>query len=264
MIGICGREGSGKTTVANMITGGSVQVSRAIVAKPKEYILDVLFGFGYPNPDIDMKDVIWGLQFDEAWIKIRDLFETHINDPICLKPICLPLRADLSDMSGWVEMSMAGPLKKIAPLLFEIEYDVLLGATPENRALRETIKTQTFNKCGSLTGRELLEFLGTNVFRNHFDDKVWIKILQRNAAGRKIVIPDVRFTNEYQLLEDIGGQILLVYRHLEDLILTEEDRTKHPAKWTFLTFPRKNMIKLYNCGTLEDLHNILVRNVIIK
>jgi hypothetical protein len=53
----------------------------------------------------------------------------------------------------------------------------------------------------------------------------------------------------------LGGSIWVVCKNQNDLILTEEDRKTHPAKWQFLTFipdiPERKTIE--NNGTKKDL-----------
>lgn len=61
------------------------------------------------------------------------------------------------------------------------------------------------------TGRALLEYLGTEVGRRIHPD-VWVKRLEKRILQipdhlRLIVIPDVRFPNEFDAIHAMGGQV---------------------------------------------------------
>lgn len=69
------------------------------------------------------------------------------------------------------------------------------------------------------------------------------------------MISDIRFENEKKMLEKLGGKLIVIYKKDEDLILTEQDKHKHPSKWKFLTFLEKDTIFQKNNSTLESLYN---------
>jgi len=275
VLGICGREGAGKTTVANVLTGGSAnRFTRGLVNDPIKYIVHIIFGFSLDGKlsDPNEKDPIWGLSYQEATGTIINLLHAHVDTQWCVKfppqdrhepeKYTAYFSNRQSGGSGsangkWAEFSFADALKQIAAVIFNLDFDMLLAQTPEDRERRERETTQEFNRCGAITGRYALEYLGTDVFRNHFDNDVWIKIANREAKswmnqGGKVVIPDVRFPNELTFIDNVvdgGGTLLVLYRDAQDLLLTAEDRASHPAKWKFLDF----------CGDAKNLkmfHNV--------
>jgi hypothetical protein len=257
LIGICGREGAGKTTAANYIcfdaANDSVNTDHKI-NDVQNYITEIIFG---------MCD---GKEKEDAKCALQNLFKKYLDpnfeypESALLSEIC-----SHEENISWSQYSFADPLKKITSLIFGFDHIMLQGTTEENRKLRETMQTEkSYSVCGPLTGRQALEYMGTDVFRKGFDKDIWIKIFKRNMMqaiqmGRNIVIPDVRFANEARAIDEMGGTLITIYRDPEDLILTENDRQTHPAKWTFLTFD--NMVpplqtpieKIHNNGSIEEL-----------
>lgn len=61
--------------------------------------------------------------------------------------------------------------------------------------------------------RVLLQRLGTEVVRN-LDPDLWVRKVEELAtgAGRPVVVPDVRFVNEEQMIRAHGGIVALVER----------------------------------------------------
>ena len=60
-------------------------------------------------------------------------------------------------------------------------------------------------------GRRLLQNLGASC-RHHLGDRVWIDATLRDAEGRDIVITDVRYRNEAELIAAAGGILVRVTR----------------------------------------------------
>jgi len=236
ILGICGREGAGKTTIANLLTGNTGPLFELREVEPIGYICDVLFG---------EDDQIWKLKRFEQKMVVSCMLRIHVdskweeNHKICLAPF--DIMPDTS--SNWTEFSLATSLKKVCSVIFDTPYDVLLAQTPEARIARETVKCgETFDRLPyNMNGRICLEYFGTDVMRNHFDKDIWIKILRREvssaiAAGQRVAIPDIRFANELELINGLDGTLMTVYRNDTELILTDTDRNTHPAKWNFLEF----------------------------
>jgi dephospho-CoA kinase len=97
------------------------------------------------------------------------------------------------------KLFFADALKKVVSIISGWSYDYLNGSTIEYRELRETVKHPIYGK----TGRELLQYIGTEVFRNNFDENVWINIIKQEIenSDENIVVSDCRFMNEVAMLE---------------------------------------------------------------
>lgn len=148
--------------------------------------------------------------------------------------------ANYLQSKGCIPITFAEPVKLVTEIIFGFDYEMLLGETPESRVQRETLRDEIWNK----TPREALEYIGTDLFRDCFDNKIWIKIALRKILeeskknpDKKInfIITDCRFVNEIDVIKSLGGKICFIYREENDLIVTDEDKTTHVSKWQFLT-----------------------------
>jgi hypothetical protein len=149
-----------------------------------------------------------------------------------------------------------------------VPYSILLAQTEADRIAREAqLYGHNYDKLPNgkpMNGRVILEYFGTDVMRNNFDKAVWIKIVERDSAhaikqGLRVIFPDVRFENEVEMINKVGGSLLLVYRKNDDLILTDDDTKTHPAKWHFLRYypNAKKLIKFKYDKPLNELQTII-------
>lgn len=120
----------------------------------------------------------------------------------------------LRDDYGFTPIAFADALKDGVAALYQWPRHLLEGDTLESRQFRETPDpywSEVFN-C-SVTPRWVLQFIGTEVFRNRICDEFWIK-----AVGKKIqsdpsknyVITDARFGNEFDFIRGCGGFLVEV------------------------------------------------------
>ena len=171
-LGICGREGAGKNTVANILQFDTHLPNPEPIWELREidnplcYMAHVLFGFPLNNNDLKATDSIWGKTQGEIYALLSDLITDHVDEDWLTKHptgftyfVPFPIEQETSD---WVEFSMADPLKRVCSLIFDIPYDILIASTPETRKIREEIRSPLLNICGSITGRYCLEYFGTS------------------------------------------------------------------------------------------------------
>lgn len=260
IIAICGREGAGKTTVSQILTKPN-QITYVKLANPLDYIVNILFG--YVNNKEFLKNQIMQL--------FRDKIDPKFTFPkLMLAPVLSPADDVADDQPpGWqkyISYAFADPLKQIASIIFDFEiidssytiYEILLADVAETRTLRTQMQTRDYQCCGRLNGRECLEYLGTDILRDALDTHIWINIFKRSMMiGKKYLITDMRYENEYDALKDLNVKVIVIYRQLDDLILTDHDQQQHPAKWSFLTFIKKiiNITYIHNNGTIIQLGN---------
>lgn len=166
-----------------------------------------------------------------------------------------------SSQRKWVEVSFADPLKAITPLVSGLCYVVVRGQTVIERKLRNKDLTIPFNICGTNTGRSMLQYLGTNVFRQCFHKDIWVRIAERRVRallkqGYNVVVSDVRFENEWCMLRDINvaDEVALwtVAKKKEDMVLTQLDQMQHPSAWKYHTFHNVNTV-LWNTSNIASL-----------
>lgn len=264
LLGICGPEGAGKTTVANRLVGNreTVKVVK-VVTDPEEFVINVMFGLSRKDPTI--RDSVWGLTFDEAAQVVKELLRAYVDSNYEYPPSALVAYETKKFGNEWVEMALADPLKIVSSVIFGMDCELLMGKNAKYRAAREIVTTvRSYDQVpgGYMTGRFVLEYLGTNVFRNHFDDLTWVKIAQRQidelrAAGTNVVMSDVRFVNEKDFIKSAGGELLFIYRDLRDIRVNANDKDRHPAKWHYKKFiscsDELPIHWLFNNDSLESL-----------
>ncbi len=183
----------------------------------------------------------------------------------------------VANSPNWEKVSFASHLKDVASLLFGFDRKMLAGETPEDRAVRELPDKFWSEKMGKdFTPRFALQFLGTNLLRNQLHQNIWVDCLERKIieSDKNIVITDVRFPNEIDMIRSIGGEIWRVergelpnwFRKVESFQIngTEnlmydipyyvpEVQTIHESEWKWVGYDRPNHI-FTNDGTIEELN----------
>lgn len=226
IIGLCGREGAGKSSVAEHITGRSVLKTKYVsYTNIWEYIEELT---GVPAPVAEISAIIPN-------IRIASAGPTYPNTP---------------------EIMIAQPLKMICAALTGVHYSIMCGISAQDRLDRESIIPWI-----GLSGREILQKIGM-LFRN-IDENIWINIALRRAkqackTGQLVIMSDVRFKNEISEIKKNGGRIIYICRHLSDLKISEEDYKSHPSCWEFLSAHTNDPVVVNN-SSISDAANAVLK-----
>jgi len=115
---------------------------------------------------------------------------------------------------GFVKKSFADPLKKVCQELFLFTNEQLYGTLEQ----KETPDPRWFN----CSPRTAMQFVGTDLFRDRLDEIMpglkknifthHFKLYYKENPNIKIVIADVRFKNEVDLIKSLGGVIIKLDR----------------------------------------------------
>lgn len=134
----------------------------------------------------------------------------------------------------------ADKLKEITAALLSLDI---------NEVLSDSFKTTYFPEW-SMTGREILQKIGTDCFRNNFDQNVWVKSafssLRTKQYGHQFIFPDVRFKNEFDIIKEKGGLCIKIERDLPN-----SDSHVSENEWQSLDFD----IIVYNSSDMENLRS---------
>lgn len=93
---------------------------------------------------------------------------------------------------------------------------------------------------GFMTAREIMQVVGTDIFRKYFDDSIWVNATFRNIAKDKcpfVLISDVRFPSEVRGVIDAGGYMIRLSRdiyndddHSSEVALDKYDWLIHDSR----------------------------------
>lgn len=112
--------------------------------------------------------------------------------------------------------SFASTLKDAVSDVFGWDRTLVDGRTQESRAWREQVDEWWANRLNipNLTPRWVLQFWGTEVFRQGFHSDIWIASLENKLRKTKdnIVVTDVRFSNEIDAIRNAGGIVVRIKR----------------------------------------------------
>lgn len=163
-------------------------------------------------------------------------------------------------------------LKQAAKAAFCLE-----DANVTDRELKEQV-----NEFWGVSPRSILQFMGTEFFRDNaqkllpgIGSDFWIKrmygrlegLLAEEDSGAyepgdTIIIPDLRFQNEYDFIRKNGGIVIHVKR---PEATGEVGITGHASEagFIFTSYPKGENYEVINDGTIADLHR-KVANIIIS
>jgi hypothetical protein len=174
---------------------------------------------------------------------------------------------DILNEYGCVSESFARPLKDAVSNIFGWPRNLLEGDTGFSRKWREEKDIWWSEKLGyDVTPRKILQFYGTELFRENFHNDIWILSLEYRLQAQpknSFVITDVRFPNEIETIRRMGGKIVLVKRgpnpewydlalnHNRDSSLPKPD--VHYSEWAWIGCNPDYTI--VNDGTMKDLSN---------
>ncbi|MEY4331475.1 MAG: hypothetical protein RLZZ196_213 [Bacteroidota bacterium] len=119
---------------------------------------------------------------------------------------------------GFVRESFANHLKDIAAVLFGWDRELLEGRSDKSRNWREQVDTWWSERLNfTITPRFALQYLGTDVFRNHFHNDIWIASLENKLSkiSNNVVITDCRFPNEIAAIKKLNGKVFRIVRGQE-------------------------------------------------
>lgn len=128
---------------------------------------------------------------------------------------------------GWVRVSFADPLREMLlaldPLITYRGCAVLLSSLIKQYGWDEV-------KRGNTEVRRLLQRLGTEVGRNLISPNFWTdqaekKINDLLMAEKNVVITDVRFANEAELIHRYGGKVIKIERSGVDQVRAHSSET---------------------------------------
>lgn len=135
----------------------------------------------------------------------------------------------------FIKLSFASPLKEITKILFNLS----------DEDVKDPIKKELINPKFNASPRELMQWLGTDIMREEFNKKfnysgsIWIDSVKDKVKtlldnNKDVVIDDVRFQNEVDMIHSLGG-IIINLRNDSDNTLNNST-SNHSSENQKLTF----------------------------
>lgn len=128
---------------------------------------------------------------------------------------------------GYERFAFADTLKDMISIVFGWERELMEGETLESREWRETPDVWWEKKLNwyaeenmnmrslfpRFTPRVAMQLIGTDLFRRHFNDNIWILSLENKIRNiEHVIISDCRFPNEIKMIKDKKGILIRVDR----------------------------------------------------
>lgn len=157
----------------------------------------------------------------------------------------------------FTKLSFASELKDMLAMLFGWNRTTLDGLTPEDRAWREQIDTYwaTTLNIPHFTPRYAMQYIGTDLFRDRFSPNFWAAIIDHRISKTSgdIVVSDVRFENEYELIKKHNGIVFCINRNAckQDLHASEQ-------------VPKQYDYRISNNGSLEEYYSHIDRYILVS
>ncbi len=165
---------------------------------------------------------------------------------------------------GFVKLSYAGILKDIVSIIFGWDREMVEGATKESRQWREQVDEWWASRLNmpNLTPRYVLQYFGTDLFRNHFHNDIWVAAVERQLYKYpNVVITDCRFPNEIDVLKSNGAKLVKITRGTlpewfgqYESGLIEVPENIHPSEYMWIK--NKFDFLIQNDGSIEELENL--------
>lgn len=135
----------------------------------------------------------------------------------------------------FIKLSFASPLKEITKILFNLS----------DEDVKDPIKKELINPKFNASPRELMQWLGTDIMREEFNKKfnysgsIWIdnvkdKVKTLLDDNKDVVIDDVRFQNEVDMIHSLGGIVINLRNDLDNTL--NNSTSTHSSENQKLTF----------------------------
>lgn len=120
-------------------------------------------------------------------------------------------KTTLANLLDHEKMSFAAPLREILNVLL-----TRLGYNGEmiDRFLHGDLKEFTIPELGNRSPRYLMQTLGTEWGRYLVSETIWVDVMRARIrhAFSPVVIDDVRFPNEFDMIRSLGGLMVKIDR----------------------------------------------------
>lgn len=145
-----------------------------------------------------------------------------------------------------VTHAFAEPVKRVCQQLYLLSEEQLYDA----------VAKETVDDRWGLTPRRMFQQIGTDYVRNQIDPEFWTKHFELWYSKQQqnesfVLVPDVRFQNEVDLIHKLGGKVIYVYRPFIHHNLDQHESETGATELQNIDYT------VNNCGTLLQLYQEL-------
>lgn len=172
---------------------------------------------------------------------------------------------------NFVKLSFAGAVKDVASNIFGWDREMMEGLTTKSRNFREEQDIWWSNKLErNITPRNMMQYIGTNLFRDNFHPDIWLSVVERQILKNKLlkintVITDCRFDNEIKMIRENCGYIIHIEKDkpywFDDYKNGKINEIKNVHKSELEWIRSEIDLKIKNDSDLEELENIINLNL---
>jgi hypothetical protein len=149
--------------------------------------------------------------------------------------------------------AFANRLKISAAHALGFKFDTIDEYRDWSDHIKENCRVNVVDLAGtykSVSGREYLQFYGTEAHRNVFSTDFWVDALLSNPVEEQLlVVTDVRFPNEAEAIIESGGEVWRVNREGSGVPGSHVSETPLPDDLVDY--------EIDNDGTIEDLRKLI-------
>lgn len=144
-----------------------------------------------------------------------------------------------------VRRAFADPLKQVCKKMYLLSEE----------QLHDQVAKERVDERWGLSPRQIFQQFGTDYVRNQVDNKFWLKHFElwyrQQQPGTNVVVPDVRFQNEVDLIHRLGGKVVYIYRPF-----TQEIADTHISE-TGVSQLENIDYHIDNCGSLQQFYQAI-------
>lgn len=191
---------------------------------------------------------------------LKEWFEQNTDRPVKIVTIASYLKKLSCELIGVPTIEELNNLKdRGVELNIQIPVDEWADKLHEKSGIEKDILVKELTEKGTILDvRELLQYVGTDVFRKYYPG--WhidqaLKDIKASPDNAVILIDDVRFVNEKDGIEVLGGDIYFIAR--PSCLAVSNHASETSLHWGMFT-PSHTLI---NDGTPEDILNVAITHI---
>lgn len=144
-----------------------------------------------------------------------------------------------------ITRAFAEPVKRVCQQLYLLS-DI---------QLYDTEKKEEVDKRWGLSPRQMFQHVGTDYVRRQINPNFWLQHFEiwyrQQPPGTSVVVPDVRFQNEVDLIHRLGGKVVYIYRPFHNV-----NQDMHESEIA-VTQLQNIDYHIDNCGSLAQFHQAI-------